>query len=333
MVKRPLFCAEQYVRREGNMKRTVFWTLIACVVASLASFGQAPLLLQEEKPPVFSVDVANVDVLFTVTDKKGKAVRNLKREQFKVYEDDYLQTITTFNAEGNLPLTVVLLVDVSGSVRDKLRFEQEAAAEFFQGALMRDKDRAVAISFDTRVEVIQDYTDDASLLARSMRRMRAGGGTALFDAVYLAVTRKLMERDGKRVLVIITDGDDTASRVSLNDALNSAQRNDVIIYGISTNGSGFWGERNRRGDDILRRLIEPTGGRVFSPSKAQQLSENFHEIAQELRYQYALSYNSTNLARDGAYRQIRVEPADKRYTVRARDGYFAPKSRPGVAAR
>jgi VWFA-related protein len=315
------------------MRRIQLFFVIGFTLIAATTFPQIPPPPQDEKLPVFSVDVANVDVLFTVTDRKGKSIRNLKQEHFRVYEDEYPQTITTFSAGANLPLNIALLVDVSGSVRDKLRFEQEAAAEFFRSTLMRSKDTAVAMTFDTRVELIQDYTDDAGVLAKSLRRMRAGGGTALFDAVYLAVTRKLRDREGKRILVIISDGDDTASRTSLTDAINTAQRHDVIMYGISTNSSGFWGDRNRRGDDILRALIEPTGGRVFSPARAQDLGSSFRDITQELRYQYGLSYSSTNVARDGGYRQIRIEPSDKKYVVRAREGYFAPTAPRGVANR
>ena len=314
------------------MKPTLFWILVVFAVVSVSSFAQGPLAFEDEKLPVFTVDVANVDVFFTVTDRKGKCVRNLKREHFRVFEDGYPQTITTFSADSSLPLTVGLLVDVSGSVRDKLKFEQEAAAHFFQSTLVPSKDSAVAMSFDTRVELIQDFTDDTAMLARSLRRMRAGGGTALFDAVQVAVTRKLREREGKRVLVIISDGDDTASRTTLPDTIAIAQRNDVIIYAISTNASGLWGEKNRRGDDILKKLVEPTGGRVFSPTKVQDLDSNFQDITQELRYQYGLSYSSTNLARDGGYRHIRIEPSDGRYVVRARSGYFAPPLT-GVAGR
>ena len=314
------------------MKPIPIWLSVVFAVTSTTAFAQVTSVYEDDKLPVFSVDVANVDVLFTVTDRKGKAVRNLKREHFKVYEDGYPQTITTFSAGNSLPLSIALLVDVSGSVRDRLKFEQDAAAHFFDSTLVPNKDSGVAMTFDTRVELLQDFTDDAATLARSMRKMRAGGGTALFDAVQVAVTRKLKDREGKKILVIISDGDDTASRTTLVDAVAAAQRNDVIVYAISTNGSGFWGEKNRRGDDILRKLVEPTGGKVFSPAKAQDLASNFQDITQELRYQYGLSYSSTNLARDGGYRRIRVEASDERYLIRARAGYFAPHP-PGVAGR
>jgi len=307
------------------MKRTFLYICIGFVLAS-ASLAQVPVTLLDDKPPVFTVDVASVDVLFTVTDKKGRAVRNLKQEQVKVFEDDNPQTITTFSSEANLPLTIALLIDVSGSVRDKLKFEREAAERFFESALARGKDRALAITFDTRIELIQDYTDDPAQLARSMKRIRAGGGTAFYDAVQVAVNRKLRDQEGRRILVVITDGDDTASRSTIADALTAAQRNDVIIYVISTNSTGFWGDKNWNGDDLLKKLAEPTGGRVFSPAKASDLGSNFKDIAQELRLQYALSYSPTNPARDGAYRQIRIESPDKKHVVRARAGYYAPRS-------
>src|SRR5262245_40201634 len=252
----------------GNMKKSLFCLCIGFVVTWASTFAQTPLIIQEEKPPVFSVDVASVDVLFTVMDKKGRVVRNLRSDQIRVYEDDFPQTITTFSAEANLPLNIALLIDVSGSVRDKLRFERDAAEQFFKSTLIRGKDRAVAITFDTRVELVQDFTDDAEQLARSMRKIRAGGGTALFDAIQVSVNRKLKDQEGRRILVVITDGDDTASKTTLVDAINTAQRNDVIIYVVSTNSSGFWGEKNWLGDETLERLSEPTGGRVFAPSKA-----------------------------------------------------------------
>jgi Ca-activated chloride channel family protein len=309
----------------GNMKRFFLCIWIGFVVASANAFAQTRGARQEQKPPVFSVDVASVDVLFTVTDQKGRSVRNLKQEQIKVYEDDNPQPITTFSAEAKLPLTIALLIDVSGSVRDKLRFEREAAERFFDSILIRGKDRALAITFDTTIELIQDYTDDSKQLAKSMGRIEAGGGTALYDAVQFAVNRTLRDQRGRRILVMITDGDDTASRSTLAAASIAAQRNDVIIYVISTNSSGFDGEKSREGDDVLRRLAEPTGGRVFSPAKASQLSSSFKDIAQELRLQYALSYSPTNPGRDGAYHQIRIEGPDKRYVVRARAGYYAPR--------
>src|SRR5215467_7842011 len=159
-----------------------------------------------------SVNVDLVNILFTVADRKGKFVTNLKKEDFKVYEDEKLQTITNFSSESNLPLTISLLVDTSGSIRDKLRFEEEAAIEFFYSTLQRGKDKALVISFDSAVELLQDFTDDPEILADKIRKIRAGGGTALYDAVYLAVNKKLAGQEGRRVVILITDGDDNSSR-------------------------------------------------------------------------------------------------------------------------
>jgi Ca-activated chloride channel homolog len=300
---------------------------------ALLTSGPLAQVPEAGKPQVISVDVTSVNVLFRVTDKKGKSVRNLTQDHFRVYEDNRRQTITNFSSEGNLPLTVALLIDTSGSVRDKLRFEQEAAGRFFQSTLVPDRDRAVAMSFDTNVTLIQDYTGDPGVLSRAIRRMSAGGGTALFDAIYLAVTKKLTGQDGRRILVVITDGDDTASRLSLNDALDAAQRNDVILYAISTNSPGLGGAKNRGGDEALKKLCEATGGKVFFPARIEDLSSNFRDITEELRFQYALAYSPINLVRDGGFRRIRVEPSDKRYMVRARTGYFAPLPGADTAGR
>jgi len=302
--------------------------LILGVLASGSIVAQEPPAVQDGKRTSISVDVALVDVPFTVTDKKGRSIRNLKRESFKVYEDDRLQTIKNFSAEANLPMTIALLVDTSGSVKERLRFEQEAAVQFFKSALVQKKDRAAVLSFDTRVDLVQDFTDDANVLAGAVRKMRAGGGTALHDAVHLAVTKKLAGEDGRRIIVMITDGDDTSSRLSMNTALEDAQRNDVIIYAISTNSTGLGGEKNKKGDDVLKRFTETTGGKVFFPDKLEDLSSNFNSIRQELRFQYALAYSPTNLLRDGAFRRIRIEPANKDHVARARTGYFAPFATP-----
>src|SRR2546421_1842774 len=171
-----------------------------------------------------SVNVDLVNILFTVADKKGKFVTNLRKDDFRVFEDERTQTITNFSSETDLPLTIALLVDTSGSIRDKLRFEQEAAIEFFYSTLQRGKDRAMVISFDSGVELNQDFTDDPEKLADAVRKIRAGGGTSLYDAVYLAVNQKLSGTNGRRVIILITDGDDNSSRVSLTETLEAAQK-------------------------------------------------------------------------------------------------------------
>ena len=301
----------------------LIWMAFVSVIASAQQLGGA-----QDPPQTISVDVDLVDILFTVTDKKGKSIRNLKRENFKVYEDNSLQTISSFSSEGNLPLTIALLLDTSGSIRDRLRFAQEAANEFFLSTLVRGKDRGMVLSFHSAVDVIQDFTDDPDKLAQSIRRMRAGGATALYDAIYLAAREKLTAQSGRRIIVVITDGDDTSSRLSMTEALEMAQRNDVVIYAISTNSSGLGGEKNRRGDDVLKKFTDETGGKVFFPFKLDDLSSSFSDITKELRFQYGLAYSPTNLVRDGSFRLIRIDADNKDYKIRARNGYYAPRSAP-----
>jgi VWFA-related protein len=293
-------------------------------MSSAPPYAQVSREAAPEKQTTISVDVSLINVFFTVTDRKGKSIRNLKQENFKIFEDGRAQTITNFSAEANLPLVMALLIDTSGSVRDRLHFEQNAAVKFFQSTLVPDKDRAIVIAFDSTAAVLQDYTDDIDLLARAVKKMRAGGGTSFYDAVYAAATQKLAAQDGRRIMVVVTDGDDTSSRSSITEALEAAQKNDVIIYAISTNSSAPGGDRSQKGDDALKKLAESTGGRVFFPLKASQLESNFNDIRDELRFQYTLAYSPTNVRQDGTFRHIRIETSDKRHIVRAREGYFAP---------
>jgi VWFA-related protein len=318
-------CSNDPAGSSKNSMKSLVGLLIVGMMASSVSAGRVPAPARQEKESVISIDVDWVDVYFAVTDKKGKSIRNLKQEHFRVYENDRLQNIKSFNAEGNLPLTVALLVDTSGSIGDRLRFEQQAAVKFFHSTVVRRKDRAVVLSFDSNLHLIQDYTDDTQILAQAVQKMRAGGSTALYDAIRLAASRKLAGQDGRRIMVIISDGEDTFSRTGMQEALDAAQRNDVIVYAISTNSSGLGGDRNKKGDDVLRKFAEVTGGRVFFPSKIDELSSSFANITEELRFQYALSYIPTDLRRDGAFRRIRIESVDKRYMVRSRSGYFAPE--------
>src|SRR5258706_15979968 len=273
------------------MKRTVIvFLMLACTGAALAQRGgQASSqttrpVANPQQSDTLSVNVNLVDLLYTVADKKGKFITSLKKEDFKVYEDDKIQAITNFTSETDLPLTVALLVDTSGSISDKLKFEQEAAIEFFYSTLQRGKDKAIVISFDSAVELNQDYTDDPEKLADAVRKIRAGGGTSLYDAIYLAVNKKLADQTGRRVVILITDGDDNSSRVSLTETLEAAQKGDVTIYSISTNSAAFFGSKEQeRGDKTLKKFSEETGGKPFFPLKIQDLASSFLDIHDELR--------------------------------------------------
>jgi VWFA-related protein len=320
------------------MKRLFIGLILSLTVSSFVDGQRAPQ--QSQTPPAttpaptprpqdeqtISVEVNLVNILFTVADKKGKFVTNLKKDDFKVYEDEKIQTITNFSSESNLPLTISLLVDTSGSIRDKLRFEEEAAIEFFYSTLQRGKDKALVISFDSGVDLLQDFTDDPEKLADKIRKIRAGGGTSLYDAIYLAVNQKLAGQNGRRIVILITDGDDNSSRVSLTETLEAAQRNEVTLYAISTNSTAFFGSKEQeRGDKTLKKLAEETGGKAFFPLKIQDLASSFLDIHDELRSQYQIGYRPLNAKQDGTFRRIRVDISDKRYKARARSGYYMPK--------
>lgn len=299
----------------------------AAAVAQRGGQAPAPAAPRPGEDQTISVNVNLVDLLYTVADKKGKFITNLKKEDFKVFEDDKSQVITNFISETDLPLTIALLVDTSGSIRDKLRFEQEAAIEFFYSTLHRGKDKALIISFDSGIDLLQDFTDNPETLADAVRKIRAGGGTSLYDAIYLAVNQKLAEQPGRLVIILISDGDDNSSRISLTETLELAQRRNVAIYAISTNSAAYFGSKEQdRGDKTLKRFSEETGGRPFFPEKIQDLAISFQEIVDELRSQYRLAYVPTNTRADGTFRKIRIDVANKNYKVKARTGYYAPRA-------
>ena len=297
-----------------------------CTVHFISAQVVLSSAIPQETTSRISIDVDLVNVVFTVSDKKGKFVTDLKQDRFTIYEDNKRQTITHFSRETDLPLTVALLADTSGSVREQIRFEQEAATEFFHSSLRRGKDRGLILTFDSRVNLLQDYTDDPSLIAQAVKRMQSGGGTSLYDAIHLAVTKKLAGQDGRRAIILITDGEDTSSRLSAAQALEAAQRDDVAIYTISTNKTtGSRSREQAEGDKVLKKFADETGGKMFSPLKLQDLTGEFQTIAAELRAQYTLAYRPSNVQRDGTFRKIRIAIADGSYTLRARPGYFAPQ--------
>jgi len=273
-----------------------------------------------------TVSVERVNVLFTVAGKHGRPVTKLTRKDFIVLEDDQPQNITNFTCETNLPLNIALLMDTSGSVVRKLRFEREAAAAFFYSELQPGRDKAAVITFDTVVSLLQDYTDDPSVIASAVKKTIAGGSTSLYDSVQRAA-RMLASQPGRHVVIILSDGEDNSSHISLDKALELAQRNDVIIYTVSTNAlDTIPTDDQKAGDANLRQLATETGGMALFPTKLQDLTQSFSKIGEDLRSQYSLAYGPTNAQHDGTYRQIRVVPSHKKYSVRARNGYFAPPS-------
>ena len=306
------------------IRPTILLVLLTFTVRGSGTAQDQPVA---ETDQVLSVEVDVVNVLFTVSDDDDRLITDLTEEDFLVFEDGVPQTIDDFDAETNLPLTIVLIIDVSGSIRDKLRFEQEAAIEFFYTTIQEGRDQGMLVTFDSAPYVLQDFTDNPEALSEAVRLMRAGGGTALYDAIYLAVDQRLStsNREGRRVVVVISDGDDNASRVSLTETLELSQRNDVAIYTISTNSTANFVTREQvRGDRTLETFAVETGGRAFFPFKLEELAVNFADISEELRSQYTLVYTPTNLARDGSYREIRIDTLDDDYEAKHREGYYAP---------
>jgi len=272
--------------------------------------------------------VDEVNVIFTVTDKHGNFVKDLTQEDFRVLDDKQPpRQIVNFIRETNLPLRVGLLVDASNSIRDRFKFEQDSAIEFLNQIVRPKFDRAFVIGFDTTPEVTADFTDDAEQLSHGVRMLRPGGGTALYDAVYSACRDKLLKSGSptgavRKAIVLLSDGDDNQSRVTREEAIAMAQRAEVIIYTISTNSSGY----KEKGDKVLERMAEATGGRAFFPFKAEDVANAFSEIQDELRSQYMIAYKPPKFVADGRYHSIEITVANrKNLTARARQGYFAPK--------
>ena len=270
--------------------------------------------------------VDEVNVVFTVTDKRDHFVKDLTQNDFRVLDDNKpALSIQSFSRQTNLPLRVGLLIDASNSVRDRFKFEQEAAIEFLNQIIRPRYDRAFIIGFDTTPEVTQDFTDSAEALSRGVRMLRPGGGTALYDAIYFAARDKLMQADKgilatRRAIILLSDGEDNQSRVSREEAVEMAQRAEVIIYTISTNTSGTV----TRGDKVLKHFAEETGGKAFYPFKIEDVANAFTEISDELRSQYAISYKPADFLSNGKYRTIEILADNKKYHVRARKGYYAP---------
>ena len=270
--------------------------------------------------------VDEVNVVFTVTDKRDHFVKDLTQSDFRVIDDNKPGNIEAFSHETNLPLRVGLLIDASNSVRDRFKFEQEAAIEFLNQIIRPHYDKAFVIGFDTTPEVTQDFTDDAQALSHGVRMLRAGGGTAMYDAIYFACRDKLMGVDkgqiaSRRAIILLSDGEDNQSRVSRGEALEMALRAEVIIYAISTNTSGI----KLRGDKVLEYFADQTGGKAFFPFKIEDVANAFTEIQDELRSQYAISYKPADFLSDGKYRKIEILAENKKYHVRARKGYYAPR--------
>jgi VWFA-related protein len=308
------------------MKR-LFLTVIAALGVSLAGQQPAQKPATADAPDTrIILEVNRVDMLFTVTDKKGRFITDLGKDDFLVVENKRPQTIAEFSAESDLPLRIAILVDTSNSIRDRFRFEQQAAVDFITSVIRPRQDKAMIVSFDSSAELVSDLIDEPDKLAQAIRSLRPGGGTALYDALYYACRDKLQLDKPKyrfrRAVVIVSDGDDNQSRVSRDQALEMAQKADAVIYCISTNISRIESD----GDKVLKYLARETGGQSFFPFKAEDLAQSFENIANELRHQYAIFYRPDPFRTDGLYHTVDLRVKSRKdVLVRARKGYYAPK--------
>ncbi len=278
--------------------------------------------VRQEQDVPFRVEVDAVNVLTTVHDKDTrKFVTDLTKEDFEIYEDGVLQAVTNFTQQIDLPLTIGLCMDTSSSVRLKLPFEKEAAVDFLY-AVMRPFDRVALIEFDTGVTLIHDFTSNPNLLVKEIEQLKAGGGTSLYDAIYLVSEQKMLNQPGRKTVVILSDGADLTSKHNFEETLRMAYQAEVTIYAIST--TRFGADIDHEGDNALKQLTESTGGRVFFPYSVSQLTTAFQEVDQELRSQYNLTYVPTNKRKNGEFREIKVKVSRDSVNIHHRKGYFAP---------
>ncbi|MBS1807745.1 MAG: VWA domain-containing protein [Acidobacteria bacterium] len=283
----------------------------------------------ENQGPVGRVLTYNVRLPIAVTDKGNRFVIDLKQGDFEILEDKVKQEIEAFVAESDLPLDIALLMDTSNSVKPKLKFQRDAAVSFLQTVLRPRKDRALFLSFNSDIELQQDYTNRIDLLSQSIDKVKAYGETRLYDAVYRICEEKMFAEAGRRrAIVLITDGEDTASDHTLDEAINIALRSETVVFVISNKAAGFFGVQagqvDSDEDKNLKKLAEDTGGRAFFTGTTLELEKGFASVTKELRSQYIIAYSPSNDKFDGKFRQIEVKILGKKdLKVRTRKGYQA----------
>jgi VWFA-related protein len=298
----------------------------ASSTAVAAQPATAPAAAGDADTPTIRLGVNEVNLIFTVTDKKGRYIPNLQQSDFALLDDQKAPAkVNSFHQQINLPLRVGILIDASTSVHSRFQFEQQSAQEFLLNVLKAKSDRAFVMGFDVTPTLTADWSNNLDALQTGISKLKPGGGTALYDAVYTACRDKLLTERGpepfRKAMILISDGDDNQSRVYLPEAIKECQRAETIIYAISTN----WTPSRGSGDKALTELAEETGGEVLFPPSVEEMSTSFQNIEQELRSQYALTYTPADFKADGAFRTIYLYCYDRHYQVRARKGYFAPK--------
>ena len=318
------------VQQQGKQGAAAAQTPASPAPAQQTPGDQVPALQPRTGPPdtghpTIQVFSREVNLVFTVTDRKGHFVTDLQQQNFGLLDDGRPPSrVSGFSQETNLPLRVGLMLDTSNSIRSRFDFEQQAAIDFLL-QIMRPADRAFVEGFDVQTEIPQDYTNRIDLLDTGIHKLRPGGGTALFDSLYKTCRDQMLTlkdtRPVRRAIVLVSDGEDDYSRSQESDAIKMCQRAETIVYTISTDIS----PSKDKGDDVLQRIADATGGRAFFPTKLEDMAIGFANVEQELRSQYALQYVPADFKQDGSFRTIYLVSLDQRYQVHARKGYFAPR--------
>ncbi len=287
---------------------------------------------QAAQPPIdptqtITLEVTRVNLLFTVSDKKGRFVTDLKSTDFNIVEGRKQQKILDFLAESDMPLRIALLIDTSNSIKTRFKFQLEAASEFLGDVIRPEKDKAMIYSYDTQAELVQPLTGDTYLLQKKLMNLRPGGGTAMHDALAEAcrdhLGREQPRHQFRRAVIIIGDGEDNTSRSSRDQALEMAHKADTVIYAISTNITRI----ETDGDRLLKYMAEETGGLAYFPFKAEDLTQDFENLANELRSQYSIMYRPEPMHTDGLYHEVKIRLKERKgLKVRSRKGYYAPKA-------
>jgi Ca-activated chloride channel homolog len=275
----------------------------------------------------FKTNVNEVNLTFTVTDRHGHFINNLQQQDFALLDDQRAPAqVYSFTQQTNQPLRVGLVIDASTSIRARFKFEQQAATEFLLSILRPRTDRAFIMGFDVTSYVTQGFTNNPDLLETGLNRLKPGGGTAMYDAVYRACRDQMLRgvpenAEVRKALILVSDGDDNQSRAYLDDAIKMCQRAETTVFTISTNTS----PTRERGDDVLKKMAQATGGTAFYPQRLEDISNEFHRVEEELRSQYSLAYKPADFRPDGSFRSIYLTAVRGGYVVHARTGYFAPK--------
>ena len=334
------------------MPNTRGLVILGCAILLALSAARAQQSASPAEPPqedqaatTLKVNVNVVQLFFNVKDKHGGLIPNLTKDDFQILEDGKPQTIKYFAAESNLPLTLGILIDSSGSQARVLDMEKQVGGEFLS-QILRDKDMAFVIGFDVNVDLLQDFTNSVRLLKTALNSAKintAGGsgtgipglgggtvptsnprGTLLYDAVYLASHDELAQQVGRKAMILLTDGEDQGSQLKLKDAIEAAQKADTIVYVLLCADRGFYGFGGYSGDSEMKKMTQETGGRVIEVgNKFDKLKEGFNQIANELRSQYNIGYIPTNTKLDGSFRKVEIHTANKDYKIQSRNGYYA----------